>query len=139
MDFESSLSKPTLMTSPPMNHIASSCRPDLAPTTSQPMNHIESSMIPSTLTSLHGVSHEQNPTMSQVVPFEVQPSVFYQSSTPQLMVAKLPQLQVTAGAQLEKGVKGIKQVVNKSNNGPSAMSKHPSQSVQPISKPRSHP
>jgi hypothetical protein len=34
MDFnESSLSKPTLMTSPPMNHIESSCHPNLAPTT----------------------------------------------------------------------------------------------------------
>ncbi len=78
MDFsESSLSKPTLVTFPPMNDIESSYHPDPTPTTSQPMNHIESNMILSILTSLHGVFHEQNPTMSQVVPFEVQPSVFY--------------------------------------------------------------
>jgi len=57
MDFsESSLFKPTLMTSLPLNHIESSYHLNPTPTTSQPMNHIESSMIPSILTSLHGVS-----------------------------------------------------------------------------------
>jgi hypothetical protein len=72
MDFnESSLSKPTLVTSPAMNHIESSYHHDPTPTTSQPMNHIESSMILNILTSLHGVFHEQNPTMSQVMSFEV--------------------------------------------------------------------
>ncbi len=95
MDFnESSLSKPTLMTSPPINHIESNYHPDPTLATSQPMNHIENSMIPSILTSLHGVFHEQNPIVSQVVPFEVQPNVFYRSSITQLMATKLPQLQL---------------------------------------------
>jgi hypothetical protein len=57
MDFnKSSLSKATLMTFPLMNHIESSYHLNPTPVTSQPMNHIESSMIPSILTSLHGVS-----------------------------------------------------------------------------------
>jgi hypothetical protein len=43
------------------------------------MNHIEFSTILSILTSLHGVFHDRNPTVSQVVPFEVQPNVFYRS------------------------------------------------------------
>jgi len=78
MDFnESSLSKPTLVTSPPINHIELNYHPNPTQATSQPMNHIENSMIPSILTSLHGDFHEQNPTVSQVVPFEVQPNVFY--------------------------------------------------------------
>jgi hypothetical protein len=108
MDFnESNLSKPTLMTSPLMNHIESSCHSNPTPTTSLPMNHIESNTIPSILTSLHGVFHEQNPTVSQVVPFEVQPNVFYQSSIAQLMVAGLSQLQAAIATLLENGVKGV--------------------------------
>lgn len=131
MDFnESSLSKPTLMTSPPINHIESNYHPDPTLTTSQPMNHIENSMIPSILTSLHGVFHEQNPIVSQVVPFEVQPNVFYRSSITQLMATKLPQLQVVAVSQLKKGVKGVKRIINKFDNGPSTISKHPSRNVQ---------
>jgi hypothetical protein len=90
------------------------------------MNHIESNMILSILTSLHGVFHEQNPIVSQVVPFEIQPSVFYQSSIAQLRATKLPQLQAIVVALLEKGVMGAKQVVNKSDNGLGAINKHPS-------------
>jgi hypothetical protein len=80
------------MTSPPINHIESNYHPDSTLATSQPMNHIKNSMIPSILTSLHGVFYEPNPTMSQVVPFKVQLSVFYQFSITQLMATKLPQL-----------------------------------------------
>jgi len=43
------------------------------------MNHIESSTILSILTSLHGVFHDRNPIVSQLVPFEAQPNVFYRS------------------------------------------------------------
>jgi hypothetical protein len=42
------------------------------------------------------------------------------------MVARIPQLQAAIATQLEKGVKGVKQVVNKSNNGFGVISKHPS-------------